>query len=70
MVLILATVCTCFGFTLQPVAQSKVPSEKAALFCAINPLIAGILGTIFLAESFTTFSFCGTVLILAALIIQ
>ncbi|MDD5919412.1 MAG: DMT family transporter [bacterium] len=70
MVLILAAVCTCFGFTLQPVAQSKVPSEKAALFCAINPLIAGILGTIILHESFTPFSICGTVLILFALIIR
>jgi len=67
MMLILAAVCTCFGFTLQPVAQSKVPSEKAALFCAINPLIAGLLGTIILHEAFTPFSICGTVLILIAL---
>lgn len=70
MVFILAAVCTCFGYTLQPVAQSKVPSEKAALFCAINPLIAGMLGTLILREAFTPFSFCGTVLILIALILR
>lgn len=57
MVLILAAVCTCFGFTLQPVAQSKVSSEKAALFCSFSPLIAGILGTVILHEPFHHFQF-------------
>jgi len=68
MVFILAAVCTCFGFTLQPVAQSKVCSDKAALFCAISPLIAGILGTIILHEAYTLFSICGSILILISLI--
>ncbi len=70
MVLVLAAVCTCFGYTLQPVAQSIVSSEKAALFCSINPLIAGILGTVFLHESFTPFSICGALLILISFIIR
>jgi len=70
MVLILAIVCTGFGFTLQPVAQSKISSDKAALFCAINPLIAGILGVVFLNEKFTPLSICGSLLIVFSLIIR
>jgi len=68
MLFVLAAVCTCFGYTLQPVAQSKVHADKAALFCAINPLIAGILGAVILNEGYTLYSICGTVLILLSLL--
>lgn len=36
MVLALAIVCTGFGFTLQPVAQSHTSAERAGLFCALR----------------------------------
>ena len=46
----LALVCSCFGFTLQPVAQRRVSAEKAGMFCALNPLTAAALGLLFLGE--------------------
>lgn len=70
MIFLLAVVCTCFGFTLQPVAQSRIPSDKAALFCAINPFVASILGVVFLHENFTIFTISGELMILAALILR
>ena len=70
MIFVLAAVCTCFGFTLQPVAQSKLSSETSALFCALSPMVAGLLGMIFLQESLTPFSFAGEVLILISLLIR
>ena len=39
-VLALALVCSGFGFTLQPVAQSGTTADHAALFCALNPFVA------------------------------
>lgn len=70
MVFLLAAVCTCFGFTLQPVAQSRITSDKAALFCAINPFIASILGIVFLHENFTVFTVSGEIMIFVALILR
>lgn len=50
-ILMLAFVCTGFGFTLQPVAQRYVSSEKTGLFCSLNPVSTAILGSIFLNEN-------------------
>lgn len=47
-ILTLAIVCSGFGFTLQPVAQRYTSSERAGMFCALNPVTAAFLGTIFL----------------------
>ena len=49
-ILYLAVVCSCFGFTLQPVAQRCVSAQRASLFCALNPLSASLLGMVFLHE--------------------
>lgn len=70
MIFILAAVCTSFGFTLQPVAQSKLSSETASSFCALGPLVASILSCIFLKEHFTLYSITGAALILLSLAIQ
>ncbi len=70
MIFILAVVCTCFGFTLQPVAQSRLSSETTSSFCALGPLVASLLSCIFLRERFTAFSFAGAVLILLSLAVQ
>jgi drug/metabolite transporter (DMT)-like permease len=63
-ILILAVVCTGFGFTLQPVAQRYVPADRTGLFCAINPAIASVLGVVVLHERFGLLSMLGLVLIL------
>ena len=70
MVLALALVCSCFGFTFQPVAQRYVSAERAGQFCALNPLSATILGTIFLHERLGLWGLIGAVLILAGILIQ
>ena len=69
MILMLAIVCTGFGFTLQPVAQSKVSSEKTSLLCAVNPMVAGLMGVMFLKESLGPAGYLGCFLILAALVV-
>lgn len=63
-ILILAVVCTGFGFTLQPVAQRYVSAERTGLFCAINPAIASLLGVVILHEHFGLLSAAGLALIL------
>ncbi|MBR0376445.1 MAG: DMT family transporter, partial [Firmicutes bacterium] len=66
----LAVVCTVFGFTLQPVAQKYTTSEKAGLYCAINPLIAAVLGYTFLQEAFTRNSILGAALIIGSIVVS
>lgn len=66
-ILILAVVCTGFGFTLQPVAQSHVSADRAGLFCAISPAIASLLGVAVLNEHFGFLSLAGLVLILLSI---
>jgi drug/metabolite transporter (DMT)-like permease len=69
-ILALAVVCSCFGFTLQPVAQCSLPDDTAAQFCAINPLTTTILGIIFLHEKPGVMGFVGAALILGGILLQ
>ena len=69
-ILMLAVVCTGFGFTLQPVAQSGTTAERAGLFCALNPMVAALLGVFFLQETFTVQSAIGGGLILAGILLS
>jgi len=65
----LAIVCTCFGFTFQAVAQRHITSERAGMFCAINPLATAVIGSIFLNESMNYIGIIGAVLIVAGILI-
>lgn len=67
--ILLACICSCFGFTLQPVAQKYTSAETAGLYCAFGPLGAGILGWICLGEALSSFSLIGALLILASILI-
>lgn len=69
MIGILSIVCTGFGFTLQPVAQSRLSAEKAGTLCALSPLVAGILGVVFLKEALTLNMLLGDLLILISLLL-
>lgn len=69
-ILILAVVCTCFGFTLQPVAQKYVSTEETARFCAINPLSASVIGWVVLKEPFGLRGVIGAALILLGLLLH
>lgn len=68
-VLYLTVVCTLFGFTLQPLAQSKCSAEKAGLFCAFNPLVSVLLGVLLLHEPFSLLDLGGLVLILTTIVL-
>ncbi|WP_088228306.1 DMT family transporter [Desulfosporosinus sp. FKB] len=67
-ILTLAIVCSGFGFTLQPLAQSGTTSERAGLFCALSPAGAAILGNIFLKEKLGLAGISGTLLILLGMV--
>lgn len=69
MISILSIVCTGFGFTLQPVAQSRLSAEKAGTLCALSPLVAGIMGVVFLKEALTLNMLLGDLLILISLLL-
>lgn len=69
-ILILAVVCTGFGFTLQPVAQSGTTAERAGLFCALNPAFATILGFIFLHEEMGLQKVIGALLVLSGIMVS
>jgi len=66
MIVILTVVCTCFGFTLQLVVQSKLPSKKVALFCALGPFTAVLLGPTFMASLL----YLGTGICMSAIILS
>jgi drug/metabolite transporter (DMT)-like permease len=68
-ILVLAVICSGFGFTLQPVAQRGTTSERAGFFCALAPVSAGILGHIFLHETLGLQGIVGAALVLTGLLI-
>lgn len=68
-IILLALVCSCFGFTLQPVAQKYTSAETAGLYCAFGPLGAGILGWICLGEALSIFALLGAVMILSSIVL-
>lgn len=68
MILMLALVCSCFGFAFQPVGQKYLPSETAAVFTVVNPLVASVLGLVVAKEPLGWAKIIGYVLILAALL--
>lgn len=69
-VLALALVCSGFGFTLQPVAQSGTTADHAALFCALNPFVAAVLGAVCFHEHFGIAGLLGGALILAGIVVS
>ncbi|MBQ0078687.1 MAG: EamA family transporter [Eubacterium sp.] len=66
----LAVVCTCFGYTLQPMAQSKTSAERTGLFCSFSPLVAGIVGVVFGHENLGVMGMIGGALIIIAIIVS
>lgn len=69
MVLVLALVCTCFGYTLQPVAQSHTTAARTGMLCALNPIGAAVLGHIFLNEKLGLWGLAGAVFVLFGILL-
>ena len=70
MFLMLALVCSCFGFTFQPVAQRYISADTAAVFTTINPLSTCIIGIIFAGEPFGAMRIAGALLILLGIFLS
>lgn len=68
-ILYLAVVCSGFGLTIQPFAQSGTTAERSALIAALNPLSVAVLGVIFLKERLTLSYVLGGILIMFAIFI-
>ena len=69
-IIYLAIVATCVGFVIQPVAQSGTTSSHTGLISSLNPVVAALLGAIFLGERFGTKGIIGAFLILFAILMQ
>ena len=69
-ILALALVCSCFGFTFQPVAQRYTTADRAAQMCAINPLSTAVLSAIFLKERMGVQGVIGAALILLGIVMH
>lgn len=67
MILMLALVCSSFGFAFQPVGQRYVSAQTAAVFTVVNPLTTSILGVAVAGESLGVGKVAGYLLILTAL---
>ena len=67
MMLILVLICSCFGFTFQPVAQKYLSAEEAAELIVINPLTASLVGILVAHESVSAPKIIGYILILSSL---
>jgi len=70
MIIALALVCSCMGFTLQPYAQSRTTPERASMFCPLSPLSAAVLGAVFLHERLGIFGIIGAILILGGMMLR
>ena len=69
-ILALALVCSCFGFTFQPVAQRYTTADRAAQMCAINPLSTAVLSAVFLKERMGIQGLIGAALILLGIVMH
>lgn len=69
MMLMLVLLCSCFGFTFQPLGQRYLPAETAAVFTVVNPLTASILGIVVAGEGMSVFKLLGYCMILFALVL-
>lgn len=70
MLLMLILVCSCFGFTFQPLAQKYISVETAGVFSAINPLSTCAVGIIFANEKMGIMKIVGGVLIIFAVLLS
>ena len=69
MILTLVIFSSCFGFALQPLAQSKTTPERVALLWSLSPVGGALSGYVFLGEYISAAGFAGMALILLAMLL-
>lgn len=67
MMLMLAVICSAFGFAMQPVAQKVITTETAGILSALNPLTTAVLGITVLMEAFGLSDIIGGLLIISGI---
>ena len=65
----LVVICTCFGYTLTPYAQSHISVDRAGIICAVNPAVAAIMGVLILGEDMGLLGTIGLLLVLSSMIL-
>ena len=68
MLVFLVIVCTAFGYTLTPYAQSHISVDRAGIICAVNPMVATLFGIIILHERLSILGILGIILILLSIV--
>ena len=68
--LMLAVICSSFGFAFQPVAQRTISTETAGLLTALNPLTTAVCGILILGEEFGPAKIIGACLILTGIVLH
>lgn len=67
MLIFLAVLCTCLGFSMQPVAQKSISSETVGIIGALNPLTTATLGWVLLGEKMSMLGIAGAILIICGI---
>ena len=67
--LVLALLCTAFGFTMQPVAQKPLSSETTGIICALNPLTTAVLGWLLMGDMLGISGIAGALLIICGIVL-
>lgn len=68
--LVLALVCSAFGWVMQPIAQKYTTPERTALLFALEPVFSAFFGYLFLDERFGGREYLGAALVLASVFIS
>ena len=69
-ILVLAVVCSSFGFAFQTYAQKFVSSKRTGIFVTLNPLGAAIFGALILHEIFGIAGTAGNLFIMTGIVIH
>lgn len=70
MIMMLVLVCSCFGFTFQPLAQKYISVEMAGVFTTLNPLSTCVIGVLFAGEGMGIFKIIGGALIITSVLLS
>lgn len=65
----LVVICTCFGYTLTPYAQSHISVDRAGIICAVNPAVAAVMGVLILGEDMGLLGTIGLLLVLSSMLL-
>lgn len=69
-VLVLALVCSAFGFVAQPVAQRYTTAERTGIIFSLEPVFSAVFGYIFLHEIMSYKGYIGAIFVLCGVLLS